>query len=112
MEDRFYVYSERKTAKAKKLAHDSRAVVHLESAEDVVIVHGRLEDVGRPGDAPGIVDALGAKYDAPGDDQYLPSSDEAFDVLYLFRPERALLWSLADYENTQQRWAIGQGHGQ
>ena len=109
LDDRFYIYSERRTAKAKNLAHDSRAVVHLESAEEVVIVHGRLDDVGGPGDQPGVVDALSAKYDAPEDDQYLPSGDESFDVLYLFRPDRALLWSLADYENTQKRWAVDQG---
>jgi PPOX class probable F420-dependent enzyme len=107
-EDRFYIYSERKTAKARNLARDSRAVVHLESADDVVIVRGRLDDVGGPEDVPGVVDAFAAKYDAPEDHQYLPSSDESFDVLYRLRPDRALLWNLADYDNTQKRWTVGQ----
>lgn len=71
--ERFYVYSERSTAKARNLAHDPRIVLHLESAEHVVIVHGRLIDVGRPIAAPEVVDALSVKYDVPGDE--LPAFD-------------------------------------
>ena len=33
-----YLYSERRTVKARNLAADPRVVVHLESGEDVVIV--------------------------------------------------------------------------
>ena len=105
VDDQFYVYSERRTAKAKNLVRNPRIVVHLESAEHVVIVHGRLIDVGRPADAPEVVDALRIKYNAPGDNQYLPSTDEAFDVLYLLQPERALLWELSDYDGSQRRWS-------
>ena len=105
VDDQFYIYSERRTAKAKHLVRDPRIVVHLESAEHVVIVHGRMIDVGRPMDMPEVVDALSVKYDSAGDDQYLPSTDEAFDVLYLLQPERALLWELSDYDGSQRRWS-------
>jgi hypothetical protein len=105
VDDQFYIYSERKTAKAKHLVRDSRIVVHLESAEHVVIVYGRLIDVGRPIDMHEVVDALRVKYDRAGDDQYLPSTDDAFDVLYLLQPERALLWDLSDYDGSQRRWS-------
>jgi hypothetical protein len=53
-----------------------------------------------------VVDALSLKYDVPGDDQYLTSADPAFDVLYLLQPERALLWELSDYDESQRRWSL------
>jgi hypothetical protein len=106
LDDQFYIYSERRTAKAKHLVRDPRIVVHLESAEHVVIVYGRMIDVGRPTDVPEVVDALSVKYDSAGDDQYLPSTDDAFDVLYLLQPERALLWELSDYDGSQRRWSL------
>ena len=102
--DHLYLYSERSTVKARNLARDGRAVVHLESGEDVIIVHGYLDDVGLPQAALEVVAALSSKYDRPDDAQYLPSSDDSFDVLYHLRPEKALLWNLADYEQSQQRW--------
>ena len=44
-----YLYSERRTVKARNLAADPRVVVHLESAEDVVIVRGTAVDMGPDG---------------------------------------------------------------
>ncbi len=105
VERTFHLYSERSTVKAANLARDPRATVHLESAEDVVIVHGLLEDAGRPVDTPAVVAALDAKYDRADDRQYLPSVDGDFDVLYRLRPERALVWRMSDYAGTQGRWA-------
>jgi hypothetical protein len=52
MHDVLYLYSERRTAKSRNLAADPRAVVHLESAEDVVIVRGTAEDLGTPAQVP------------------------------------------------------------
>ena len=51
MNHTLYLYSERRTVKARNLAADPRLVLHLESAEDVVIVRGTAEDLGdsRPG---------------------------------------------------------------
>ena len=103
--EQFYFYSERRTAKARNIQLEPRVVVHLESAEHVVIVHGRMFDVGRPSDRPDVTHALSVKYDDPGDQQYLPSSDEDFDVLYRLDAERALLWELSDYVGSQQRWS-------
>jgi Pyridoxamine 5'-phosphate oxidase len=108
MHENFYLYSERSTAKARNLAADNRALVHLESAEEVLIVHGRLGDVGRPGKRPDVVGALRVKYDGSEDEQYLPSGDGSFDVLYLLRPEKALSWNLSDYEDSQRRWILAQ----
>ncbi|MGH3576476.1 MAG: pyridoxamine 5'-phosphate oxidase family protein [Mycobacterium sp.] len=56
--DGFYVYSELSTVKARNLARDGRGVVHLESSEQVTIVHGHFDDIGRPADTPEVVEAL------------------------------------------------------
>jgi hypothetical protein len=87
--DRFYIYSERSTVKARNLARDGRVVVHLESSE--------------------VVEALDDKYDRPDERQYLPSADGSFDVLYRLRPRKALTWCLSDYEHTQGRWSAPPG---
>jgi PPOX class probable F420-dependent enzyme len=99
-----YLYSERRTAKARNLAADPRVVVHLESAENVVIVRGTAEDQGAPADVPDVVEALSAKYTAEVDRQYLPAADPDFDVVYAIRPQSAMMWRLADYEQSQRRW--------
>ena len=103
--DDCYVYSERRTAKARNLASDARAVLHLGDAADVVIVHGQLEDVGHPRDHDEVLAAFAAKYRRPEDQAFLPTNNLDFDVLYLLRPTRAQMWQLADYDASQTRWA-------
>ena len=75
-------------------------VVHLESGEDVVIVRGTAEDLGRPAQVPEVVAALSAKYTGEGDRQYLPDADPDFDVVYALRPHSAMMWRLADYDSS------------
>jgi PPOX class probable F420-dependent enzyme len=103
-DDTLYLYSERRTAKARNLAADPRVVVHLESAESVVIVRGVAEDQGTPAEVPDVVEALSAKYTGEDDRQYLPAADPDFDVVYAIRPRSAMMWRLADYEESQRRW--------
>jgi PPOX class probable F420-dependent enzyme len=98
-----YLYSERSTVKARNLAADPRAVVHLESGEDVLIVRGTAEDVGALSAVPSVVAALTAKYSRPQDRQYLPVADPDFDVVYAIRPQSAMAWRLEDYA-AQRRW--------
>jgi nitroimidazol reductase NimA-like FMN-containing flavoprotein (pyridoxamine 5'-phosphate oxidase superfamily) len=104
VDEDLYFFSERRTAKARYIAANPQVVVHLESAEDVVIVYGRLEDVGVPQQHPDVLRALEAKYSSPEDAQYLPKADPDFDVLWLFRPQRAMLWRLDDFDTSQARW--------
>ncbi len=99
-----YLYSERRTVKARNLAADQRLVLHLESAEDVVIVRGTAEDMGTPAQVPEVVAALSAKYAREADRQYLPDADPSFDIVYAVRPQSAMMWRLADYEGSQRRW--------
>jgi PPOX class probable F420-dependent enzyme len=99
-----YLYSERRTVKARNLAADPRVVVHLESGEDVLILRGTATDLGTPAQAPHVVAALSAKYTGEEDGQYLPDADPDFDVIYAISPQSALMWRLADYEDSQRRW--------
>jgi PPOX class probable F420-dependent enzyme len=99
-----YLYSERRTVKARNLAADPRVVVHLESGEDVVIVRGTAKDLGTPAQVPDVVVALSAKYTGEDDRQYLPGADPDFDVIYAISPQSAMMWRLADYEASQRRW--------
>ncbi len=102
--DTLYLYTERSTVKARNIAADPRVLVHLESGDDVLIVHGVAEDVGAPRQVQHVVSALDAKYTAAADRQYLPSADAGFDVVYAIRPRSALTWRLADYADSQRRW--------
>ena len=104
MNHTLYLYSERRTVKARNLAADPRLVLHLESAEDVVIVRGTAEDLGTPAQVPEVVMALSAKYTAETDRQYLPDADPDFNIVYAVRPQSAMMWRLADYEVSQRRW--------
>jgi Pyridoxamine 5'-phosphate oxidase len=99
-----YFYSERSTVRVRNLELDARAIVHLESGADIVIVHGRLVDRGLPTDHPLVVRAFDRKYDGLEERPFLPSSDPAFDVLYSLQPRRALTWSLPDTEASTRRW--------
>jgi len=99
-----YLYSERSTVKARNIAADPRVVVHLESGDDVLIVRGTADDLGRPADVPEVVAALAAKYTAPADRPYLPDADPGFDVVYAIQPRSAMAWRLPDYDGSRRRW--------
>lgn len=101
-----YVYSERRTVKARNLASDPRAVLHLSDASDVVIVHGQFHDVGHPRDHDEALAAFATTYRRSEDQAFLPTNNPDFDVLYLMRPTRAYMWQLADYDASQTRWAL------
>jgi hypothetical protein len=102
--DVLYHYTESSTLKARNLMNDQRVVVHLESASDVVIVHGRLRNLGHPADSPSVLRAFDQKYDRTDEVPFLPSSDPAFDVLYALEPTRATTWCLPDTEASTRRW--------
>jgi hypothetical protein len=100
-----HLYTERRTVKARNIVISPRVLVHLESGEDVLIVHGLAEDLGQPSAVPHVVAALAAKYTQPSDWQYLPDHDPDFDVVYAIRPTSAAAWKLADYAGSQRRWS-------
>jgi hypothetical protein len=100
-----HVYTERRTVKARNIALSPQVLVHLESGEDVLIVHGVANDLGLPSAVPHVVAALAAKYTLPADRQYLPDANSDFDVVYAIRPKAAAAWRLADFTGSQRRWS-------
>jgi hypothetical protein len=80
-----------RSQKGRNIARNARVVVHLESGDEVVILHGDV-DVVRPDDA--ILDAYEAKYD------YRPGREG----LYRVRPRVALAWLERDYPKTATRF--------
>jgi hypothetical protein len=107
IDDVLYLYSERRTLKARNLAADPRALVHLDNADDVIIVRGTAEDLGTPAQVPAVVAGLSAKYTREEDRPYLPDADPSFDVVYAIRPQSARLWRLPDFDGSQRRWDAG-----
>ncbi len=104
-----HLYASRTSAKARHVSRDPRVALHLESAEDVVIVDGRLEDLGQPTAHREVMTALDAKY--PNELAYLPSHDDYYDALYRLVPARARSWALADFDGSQRRWSAGGSAG-
>jgi hypothetical protein len=78
-----------RSQKGRNLARDPRVVVHLESGDEVVILHGEVErsELEEP-----IADAYEAKYD------YRPPG------LLRVRPRRALAWLETDFPTTATRF--------
>lgn len=106
VDDVWYFYTERRTSKARHLAENPRIAIHLDDADDVLIVHGVVSDLGHPAARPDVVAAFAAKYTRSADLAFLPLADPAFDVLYALHPSRALIWTLDDYQNSQRRWRL------
>jgi Pyridoxamine 5'-phosphate oxidase len=107
VDERLYIYTARTTVKAVDLAGDARAVVHLGSAADVLIVRGTFVDLGAPPGRPDVVAAFAAKYTGPEEQPFLPGTNPVFDVLYRLDPTAAVAWRLPDTEASTRRWRPG-----
>jgi len=91
-----YFGTNSQSRKARNLERDPRVVIHLESGDDVVILHGEVEKFVLT-DA--IADAYNEKYD------YRPNPEETtVEGWYRLRPSRALAWLERDYPKTATRF--------
>jgi PPOX class probable F420-dependent enzyme len=100
------------SAKGRNLRRDPRLVVHLESGDEVVIVHGRA-DVVSLGDLEAAVagpvdDAYAAKYNdvETGEPLRLSGGPEG-SLVHRVVPERVLGWLEHDFLRTRTRWRFG-----
>jgi Pyridoxamine 5'-phosphate oxidase len=91
-----YFGTNSRSRKARNFDRDPSAVIHLESGDEVVILHGQVEKFVLTDP---IADAYGAKYD------YRPNPDEtSAETWYRLRPRRALAWLERDFPKTATRF--------
>jgi pyridoxine/pyridoxamine 5'-phosphate oxidase len=85
-----------RSRKARNLGRDPRAVVHLESGDEVVILEGEVETLELTED---ISDEFHAKYDWRPE----PGPDDS-TRWYRLQPERAQAWLEGDYTKSATRF--------
>lgn len=83
--------------KGRNLARDPRAVVHVESGDEVVVLEGEVEEIAL--DEP-MADAYEAKYD------YRPGPDSPEGIWYGLRPRVAYVWTDPDFPKTATRFTF------
>jgi hypothetical protein len=96
-EDRFYFSSGAESAKARNLADDPRAVVHLESGDEAVILEGRVafeEDRA-------CLQDLDALYKQKYDVGLLGAG-----LVYRLDVARVMAWREADFPSSATRWVF------
>ena len=99
-------YGDATTVRSRNLTADPRLVVHLEDGDAPLIVFGRVRPPRPASSLPDVVAAYRAKYDQPGDADYLPDHPAMEDPpVYVIDADRAVTWDLnGDYLGSQRRW--------
>ena len=91
----FHFFTDPESLKARTIARDGRAVVHLESGDEVVILEGIMEACPASRE---VVEAYGSKYGISlGDD---PGG------MFRLKLTKALSWLESDFPRTATRWAL------
>lgn len=86
------------SVKGRNLARDPRAVVHLESGDDVVVLEGRAEMVTERALLRRFADAYERKY------RFRPETGNPATPVYALQPAVALAWHEMDFPGTATRW--------
>ena len=97
-----YFGTGRGSVKGRNLSRSPELVVHLESADDLVIIEGEVEEVRDRASFEAIDGAYRAKYGMG----VLEAGDEGA-VWYVVRPKKAHAWLEVDFPNTATRWRFG-----
>lgn len=92
-DDAFHFFTDEDSLKARNVLHDPRAVVHLESGDEVVIIEGTLESAFATSE---LVSAYESKYGF--------SLGEEPGGLYRLELAKALAWLESDFPKTATRW--------
>ena len=99
VEGSLYFGTSRSSVKGRNLAHSSGLVVHLESADDVVILEDEVEQVRDRASFDAIDVAYRTKYGMG-----VAEAGEEGAVWYVVRPKKAHAWPENDFPNTATRW--------
>jgi general stress protein 26 len=99
IEGALYFGTGRASRKARNLAHNAAASIHLDSGDDVVILEGTATEVD-------LADtATIKKLDAASRSKYkMPLMTTPEVVLYSVRPRVVLAWTEKDFPNNATRW--------
>ena len=101
----FWFGTGRDSVKGRNLATNPRAVVHLESAGDVVIVEGAAERVADEALLRGVLPQLAGKYGV-GEEELGLGEPGSAGALYLLRPAVVHAWLEGAFPQTRSRWAL------
>jgi len=91
----------RASRKARNLAADPRVAVHLESGDDVVVVHGVARELTGPAALTRFSDAYLSKYGMAMPAASLAALDS---LVYAVPPRVVLAWQEADFPSSATRW--------
>ena len=91
--DAFHFFTDPDSLKARAIRRDPRAVVHLESGDEVIIIEGTLEPTAA---TPDLISAYETKYAMSLGDN--PSG------LYRLQLAKTLAWLESDFPKTATRW--------
>jgi PPOX class probable F420-dependent enzyme len=100
----FWFGTDRGSVKGRNLAANPAAVVHLESAGDVVIVEGRAEVVPEPAGG-AVAPLLAAKYGV-GEEELALGRPGDGGALYRLRAQVVHAWLEAALAETRSRWRL------
>jgi general stress protein 26 len=96
----FYFSTARASRKGRNLAANPRAVIHLESGDEVVIFEGAVEEVRGKKELARLAAAYGEKYTLE------ITFQDPGSVVYSLRPERAFAWRESDYPESATRFSF------
>lgn len=100
LEDAFWFSTARGSRKGRNLAANPRAVAHLESGDEVVVLEGAVEEIGDRKTLDRLALAYGEKYTLE------IKFDDPGSVVYALRPERAFAWRERDYPESATRFTF------
>jgi len=88
----------RQSRKGRNLVARPDAVIHLESGESVVILHGKISEMMDRDQLERMADAYEKKY------ELRPDPHDPENITFALSPARALTWLERDFPNTATRW--------
>ena len=103
LDGRLYYGGDRKARRTRNLALNPHASLHLESADDVVLLEGIVEDVTDQEELHRVAHALGAKFNS---EVMIELSLNPLNVIQKLKPQVVLAWIEKDYSNTATRWVF------
>jgi nitroimidazol reductase NimA-like FMN-containing flavoprotein (pyridoxamine 5'-phosphate oxidase superfamily) len=103
MDGVLYFGGDRLTRRSRNLAANPHVSVHLESADEVVIIEGLATEVVDPDELKVVARALTVKFN---DEIMTTLTLDPGNITYKITPQVVLAWLDEDLENTATRWVI------